>query len=235
MGRIVSIHQPNFFPWLGFFDKIVRSDAFVLLDDVQFPKKGGTWINRVNLLVQGQAHWATACIVRNYHGFRAINQMEFQSAEPWREKVLKTVVGNYSKWPHFKETVDFFEPLILNSENNIAAYNSRAILAIASQLGIPKEKFYWSSKLPHEGAANELLISLTKAAGGDTYMCGGGADGYQDENTFKESGVVLRHQDFEHPQYPQVGASGFVAGLSIIDAIMSVGWAGSKKLLGIGS
>ena len=35
---IVSIHQPNYLPWIGFFDKIKRSDVFVLLDDVQFPR-----------------------------------------------------------------------------------------------------------------------------------------------------------------------------------------------------
>ena len=35
---IVSIHQPNYLPWLGYFDKIKRSDLFVIFDDVQFPR-----------------------------------------------------------------------------------------------------------------------------------------------------------------------------------------------------
>jgi hypothetical protein len=29
---VVAIHQPNFLPWLGFFDKLARADVFVLLD-----------------------------------------------------------------------------------------------------------------------------------------------------------------------------------------------------------
>ena len=51
MDKIVAIHQPNFFPWLGYFDKINKSDIFIFLDDVQFPKKGGNWTNRVQLMV----------------------------------------------------------------------------------------------------------------------------------------------------------------------------------------
>ena len=42
-ARICAIHQPNFFPWLGYFDKTVRADIFVLLDDVQYQKTGGNW------------------------------------------------------------------------------------------------------------------------------------------------------------------------------------------------
>src|ERR1700730_2689424 len=55
--RVVAIHQPNFLPWLGYFDKLARCDMFVLLDSVQFPKRNGTWMNRVKVLVGGEAAW----------------------------------------------------------------------------------------------------------------------------------------------------------------------------------
>ena len=43
----VAIHQPNFLPWLGWFDKLARADVFVLLDSTQFPRTSrGTWSNR---------------------------------------------------------------------------------------------------------------------------------------------------------------------------------------------
>ena len=34
----VSIHQPQYIPWLGYFFKILHSDVFVLFDTVQYPR-----------------------------------------------------------------------------------------------------------------------------------------------------------------------------------------------------
>ena len=222
-SRVVAIHQPNFFPWLGYFDKIARSDVFILLDHVQFQKTGGTWSNRVKLLVGVESRWVTAPIVRNYHGVLAINEMEFQANNPWREKLLKSLVANYTRAPFFKETMGFIEPLILNSENNLARYNGTAVMAIAKHLGLPTEKLRWSSEMGVDQYASEMLISLTRAVDGNTYMCGGGAEGYQEDTAFAEAGIDLVYQNFQHPVYIQSGSKEFVPGLSIIDALMNIG------------
>jgi hypothetical protein len=159
--------------------------------------------------------------------------MQFQMAAPWREKMLKTIILNYSKTPYYKESFEFFESLILNPENNISSYNTTAVIAICQQLEISKNKFHWSSQMSHSDSSNELLISLTKEIGGTTYMCGGGADGYQNEQLFKDQGIALQHQNFTHPQYKQIGISDFISGLSIIDVVMNIGWNGVKDLLKI--
>ena len=40
----VAIHQPNYLPWIGFFDKLDQVDKFVLLDKANHSKSG--FINR---------------------------------------------------------------------------------------------------------------------------------------------------------------------------------------------
>ncbi len=233
--NIVAIHQPNFFPWLAYFDKIVRSDIFIFLDDVQFPKTGGVWSNRVKLLIAKEVRWLTAPIVRDYHGIRKINEMEFCSDIPWRKKMIKTLKINYKKAPCFSEAINFFEPLIQNPENNIANYNYHAILTISKQIGLSVDKFYRSSEIVHFGTSNERLVSLTKAVGGSIYLCGSGSDGYLNEYVFHSAGVELQYQQFNHPTYAQKDSGNFQVGLSIFDAIANLGWKGLRKLLGLTS
>ena len=228
---IVAIHQPNFFPWLGFFDKIIKSDIFIFLDHVQFPKSEGNWTNRVKLLVGGDVKWITAPLNRQFRGVKSICDMTFNSMKPWRHKLIKTIQANYRKAPYYDRVMDCLEPLILNPEHNISKYNTYAILNIAEQIGIAKEKFYWSSNLPYSGTANEMLISLTKVVGGSCYMCGAGANEYQDDNAFSKSGIELLYQKFEHPEYSQFNMNPFISGLSIIDALMNCDFSGVKNML----
>ena len=102
MHRVVAIHQPNFFPWLGYFDKIRRSDVFVFLDDVQYQKTGGTWSNRVRILTNGEGRWLTAPIDRSFHGTRRVNEVRFLSGDNWRDMVLEKLHAYYSRAKYFR-------------------------------------------------------------------------------------------------------------------------------------
>ena len=230
LNRVVAIHQPNFFPWLGYFDKIARSDVFVFLDDVQFPKTGGVWCNRVQLLVADEPKWITAPVDRSYHGTRTIREMQFVTSD-WRQTMLRSIEGNYRRHPCYGDVMAVVRPLIENAETSVAAYNIHAIRAIAQGLGLDLTKLRCSSTLGHTGASNELLCALTRSAGGTTYMCGGGADAYQEEDVFNAHAVTLQRQNFTHPTYPQRRRrGGFAPGLSIIDPLMNIGWAATAAL-----
>lgn len=231
MTRVVAIHQPNFFPWLGYFDKIARSDVFIFLDDVQFSKTGGTWSNRVKMLLAGEPHWVTAPIRRAFHGVAPINEIEWADEQPWRAKLLKTMAANYAKAPHYRETMAWLEPLIMQPEDNLARYNMAVIRAIAERIGLRHDHCVTSSSLGGQGQASELLIDLTSKVGGNCYLCGGGAGGYQEDEAFGEAGLELRYQRFAHPVYTQAGEREFVPGLSIVDALMNLGFEGGRKLM----
>ncbi|MGB4101382.1 MAG: WbqC family protein [Alphaproteobacteria bacterium] len=223
MHKLVAIHQPNFFPWLGYFDKIRRADCFIFLDDAQFPKTGGVWSNRVKILQQGKARWLTAPIDRAYSGVRLIHEMRFSAAEDWRAKTVKTLHAAYGRATYFAATMALISPLIDGSDNDLAAYNMRAITTLAAALGLETRTLEKSSTLDCAASGTERLIALTRAVGGDAYLCGGGAEGYQEDALFAVAGVELVYQNFRCQPYPQSGAVEFVPGLSIIDALMHGG------------
>lgn len=231
--KAVAIHQPNFFPWLGYFDKIRRADVFVLLDDAQYQKTGGTWSNRVKLLINGEGRWLTAPIDRGYHGTRAINEISFSDKEDWRGKALKTIQGAYGRAPYFAEVWAVIEPLINNPVQNLAEFNVLSITAISAALGLDTTRLVRSSSIPTDALATKRLIELTRSVGGGKYLCGGGAGGYQEDLAFLEEGLELVYQEFSPQAYPQHGTKEFVPGLSVIDAAMNLGWQGVSRLLGV--
>jgi hypothetical protein len=224
--RIVAIHQPNFFPWLGYFDKMARADVFVWLDDVQFAKSGGTWSNRVRLLIGGSPQWVTMPVRRDYHGTRLTNEMLIDERQPWRERLLKSISLQYRKARHFEEMFATIAALVEDPTNRVADYNRSAITAIAQQLGIDCGKFVAASTFAIDALSTDRIIEIVRRAGGTAYLSGGGAGGYQEDEKFASAGIELIFQHFEHPVYGQ-GTAEFHAGLSIIDALMHRGVTGT--------
>jgi hypothetical protein len=228
--KIVAIHQPNFFPWLGYFDKLDKANAFVILDDILIQKTGSSWVNRVRLLIGQDVRFFSAPIKRPA-GFQRICDVCFDEKQPWRIKLLKTLEANYRRAPFYDEVIEWLQPLINNPEMQVAEYNITAILEIAKRIGLTTENLEKASTYHVSSQGTERLIDLTTAAGGTIYLCGGGATGYQEDERFGEAtGVELRFQNYKHPRYAQFCKNDFMPGLSIIDALMNLGATGVAGL-----
>lgn len=229
--QVVAIHQPNFLPWLGYFNKIARSDIFVLLDHVQFPKTGGCWTNRVKVIVGGVSSWMTVPIQRNYQGVQSINNICIDNSKPWRKKMCKAFETNYRKCAYFSSTIDLLAEIFSYKGNNIAEFNTRGLKKISEHIGWNDRMFIISSNLKCYEDGTDLLVSISKAVGATIYLAGGGAGDYQDDTVFKKNGVTVAYQNYKHPLYPQSRSKQFHPGLSIIDALFEIGPAETVRLL----
>jgi len=228
--RLVAIHQPNFLPWLGWFDKLARADVFVLLDSVQFPKKAGTWINRTQLVVGGELAWATVPVVRSYHGVLAINEMRIEESRPWRRKLLRTFEQSYRKAKHFDEVMPVVREVVETQTDSIAEYNETGLRRLADLLGLDANRFVRSSELAAGASSTDLLVEITTEVGGTAYLAGGGAGGYQEDEMFPAAGLRLVQQGFEPSAYQQL-APEFRPGASVVDALMNIGPEATATLL----
>ena len=141
---IIGIHQPNFFPWFGYFVKIVRSDIFVFLDDVQLVQTGGSYTNRTTLNIQGNSKYFSAPVKRE-SGTQLINQSLFAN-NTWQKKLKGTIQVNYSKASYYKENADLINRLIDFKTELLSEFNINALITLTEYLGI-KKAFVKSSEL----------------------------------------------------------------------------------------
>lgn len=231
--RVVAIHQPNFFPWLGFFDKIVRSDVFVVLDHTQFPKSEGNWSNRVRLSVNGEAEWVTMPVDRAYDGFRRIDEMRIDNRMPWRRKLVQLLRTNYGRAPFFRQVFADVEAWVTSPAELVADYNLNAVTGLCGRLGIGTSHLVRSSSLAVAGAKTELVANVVTSVGGTVYLSGDGSGDYLDERVIRGAGLELEYQRFVHPVYPQRPGAAFQPGLSVLDAVFHCGFEGVSQLLGV--
>jgi hypothetical protein len=221
--KICAIHQPNFFPWLGYFDKIKRADVFVFLDQVHYPKSGnsmGSWCNRVMFNVGGKATWISCPVLRE-HGIQLIDTVKIDDKRPWRDNFRKMLKMNYKDTRNFQSTAALMDHLLNFESDRLSDFNINTIQAISKYLGY-ETQFVRQSALPKmKETSTEILVALTQAVGAEAYLCGGGSSGYQDDAAFAKAGLQLIYQDFEAIPYGKPDR--FIPGLSAIDWLMHEG------------
>lgn len=223
---LVAIHQPEHMPWLGFFEKLVRADVFVLLDDVQFSK--GDFQNRNRVKGQGGAQWLTVPVAQRLG--QKIDEVE-TAGDSWRAKHWKTLRSCYARAAHFEEFAGEFEEFYARPWAKLSELNVAAIRMLARAFGVEKE-FVFSSTLGAVGQKSELVLNICKAVGATRYYSGRAGGAYLDAEAFRREGIQIVVQEFEHPTYEQLfmKEQGFVPNLSAVDLLFNRGAEGLELL-----
>lgn len=218
---IVTIHQPEYLPWLGFFDRIDKSNIFVILDNVQFQKGGFINRNKINTATGWQ--WLTIP-VKEKSSHQKIAETKINNEFDWRESHWRALNCNYSRASYFKKYADFFEKVYTQNWDLLVDLDIFLIKKIMEILQL-RTQIVIASALNAEGKATELLINICKTLGGNTYLSGQGGKRYMDMKRFEEEGIKVLFQEFNHPKYPQVfeKKAGFVPNLSIVDLLFNCG------------
>ena len=108
---IISIHQPAYLPWLGYFDKIIKSDIFIYLDTVQLEKNSYSYSYRNKIKTPQGSAWLTIPLKMKGHTNRAIKDVLIDNSQQWKKKHLKNIFFNYKKATFFDELYPKIEEL----------------------------------------------------------------------------------------------------------------------------
>ena len=213
----VGIMQPYFFPYIGYWQLLNVVDKYVILDDVNFIKKG--WINR-NRILNGDKDEFIRITIEKIIQNRRINEHYLFEKEKSFGLLLRTIRENYSKAPFFSKTYALIEHILSFEGDNVADFLSFQISEICEYLDINTEILRASGLQKDESLkAQDMIIDACKNLGADEYYNAiGGVELYNRE-AFEKAGMQLHFLKAKLSEYKQYGGA-FVPGLSIIDVMM---------------
>lgn len=219
---IVSAHQPAYLPWPGYFQKIARADAFVILDDVQYERN--SFINRNLIAVSGKPHWLTIPVHVEGHLRNTIRGTWIDNAQNWRMKHWETIRHNYCKASYWGEVNDLVREMIYEPQYMLdEVWRGVRLLPMKTQI-------VRQSSIGIGGEKQELIINLCKHFHADAFLFGRNGRDYVDVEYFRREGIEPLFQEYTYPVYGQFGNE-FLPGLSIVDMLFHCGRKATSEMV----
>ena len=221
---ILGAHQPSFLPWLGYLDKVAKSDVFVVMDDLQYETQN--FQNRNKVLLHDGAHWLSVPLLRGSQADRIcdkrIDNTGLGGRHHWAHRAWRTIELSYRKAPHFERYAGELEALFARRWDHLLALDLEVLDLACRWFGIT-QRIERSSSLALRGAKTDRIIDMCVKLGAKVYLSGrGGSTSYLDVDALERAGVRVMWQAFRHPVYPQRNP-GFVSHLAFLDLLLNVG------------
>lgn len=219
---IIAVHQPNYLPYLGFFDKMRKSDIFVIYDDAQFNKEDFQHRNKIRIFNGWK--WLSVPVEKKRIPINKIkikNEFTTWKGFKWNDVHFNDIKDNYKDTPFYKTYENEIMKVYKNKYENLVDLNMNFIYFLKKAFDIDT-KIMFSSDLGLRSKSSERLSDIIQALGGDAYLSGSGGSNYLDTTLFEKKGIRVEFQNFVHPSYKQQYED-FVPNMAAIDALFNVG------------
>ena len=229
-NKVVSLMQPTYYPWLGYFNLIKQSDVFVVYTTTQLQKRSWQVRNKIKT-AQGETFLSIPVKKTANRDNLMIRDAEVLYDNKWNTKHLSSIKHAYSKTPYFDEIY----PIILNHLTSKPKYlcdiTYGMLLEFIDLLDIDTT-IVLSNDINYTGSKDEALISICKELDIKNYLSVKGSMDYilDGENLFEKNNINLLWHEYTHPTYTQVNGD-FIPYIGIIDALFNIGPEETKKLI----
>ncbi len=213
----LSAHQPAYIPWLGYIDKIARSDIFVIMDSVQFEKNSFINRNRIKTL-QGPL-WLTVPVLTKDYKNKTIADIKIDNTKKWQKKHSASIIGSYKKSRNFEEVFESIKPCYERKFESLSEYCLKYLKLLLPILGVETDIVLLSSLDVHS-KKSDLILDVCRKLKVKRYLSGANGVDYLDECKFHSNGISIDFQNYECVPYPQLGDN-FIPALSVLDYLFN--------------
>jgi len=216
----VCIMQPTYLPWPGYFGLMMISDLFILLDNVQFKKRG--WQQRNKIKTSTGEIWLTVPVISKNNFNQKINEVKLLDSKKFKTNHLKSLKVNYSKSQYYNKYINEIEEIYNKEHKKLVEINIDFINWIKEKLKI-KTQTIKSSNLTSSGKKDILLANLVNEVGYKKYIYNEGSENYifkSDE--FKKNDIDLVKFKFNITKYHQLFGK-FIPYMSVLDLMFNCG------------
>ena len=228
---VVASHQGHYFPWLGYLDKMAKSDVFLINDVAQLEKQSPMVRNKI-LDRFGREKYLSVTIDKSVDVTtlenRQIALKDWRQVSTLHQNLIK---DSYRKALFFNEVYPEVEKLLDVDYGKLLDLQMATIELFRKWLRIETPLQFHSNMKYEQGATTgERILKKLQSVNATIYLSGNGARKYMDNEIFEKNGISVIYQDFRYPIYGQVSSSTFVPNLSTLDMLFNTGIEESRRI-----
>lgn len=223
-----AIHQPHYFPWLGYLNKMAKVDKFILLDEAQIEKGSNMYRNKLSTW-DGVEKYITVAYKKKECLEKKFFEIEIDDMINWQERQRNFIFNNYKKSPYLDEVWEHIHQIF---EKKYTTLNEVVLdtIFVEKELFNVKTEIVFQSDLGYNRRLrkNYLLIDLCKQIDADYYLSGNGAKKYMEIEPFTDEGIEMDFQKYIPIVYEQKHE--FIPNLSALDLLLCCGVEQANRL-----
>ncbi|UCH77954.1 MAG: WbqC family protein [Candidatus Coatesbacteria bacterium] len=216
--KVVACHQPVYLPFVGFFQKMARADAFVFMPFVQLNKR--SWQVRNQIKGPHGPVWLSlpVHVKGKYH--QTIGETKIVEGK-WRHKHWEAIRHNYARAPYFEDYAPFFEETYARPWEGLAELNLHLIAKLREFLEVTTPIVDVDAQAV-AGTKSDLIIDICRQVDATAYLSSDGEVVYIEKEKFAAAGLGHSYLGWEPTPYPQLFGE-FVPNLAAIDLLFNCG------------
>lgn len=220
----VTISQPRYLPHISYIARIVHSDYFVILDDVQYDEKAQQNRNRYLNYHNGKSQWLTIPIDKSITSKPIIKDMEIKDVWFYK-KHIETLKNNYKKCKYYDE--ELLNKCIDVTHKMFLFYAVEHIEIIMNYLGFDMPKIKYSSSINTFGTSKQDKLEKLLGSFNDKnlfFITGKGSMSYLKDMPFRFG--------YNSNTYEYKSANNeYVPYMNILDTIFNIGTEETRKMI----